>query len=174
MGNNIVAPDVVPQIFDFEMVAVADGTAELSRIPVRVMVPASGGSYGVGFYENTYDSDIVCEMPPDRPDWGLLEWIGSTPSDSTITFEFFTGNTIAELDSQIPVPLTHPTDTSMPDGTVVITDHVYDIGQALLAGGKANYMPYLRIRARLQASTDTLSTPIFQGWSTQFNCVPYE
>lgn len=174
LGNDLVVPTTSPQVFEFDMVALADGTAELTRVPVRVMVPASGGSYGVGFYENTYDSDVVCEMPPERPDWGLLEWTGSTPSDSSITFEFFTANTLAELDSQIPVALTYPTDTSMPDGVVVITDHLYDIGQALLASGKANYMPYLRIRARLQASTDTLSTPILQGWSTQFNCVPFD
>ncbi|MGB8221011.1 MAG: hypothetical protein WCF10_00420 [Polyangiales bacterium] len=163
LGNNFVNPTASAQVFDFEMIALADGTAELTRIPVRVMVPEAGSAYGAGFYENTYDSDVVCQMPPDRPDWGTLEWIGSTPSDSSITFEFFTGNTVAELSSQIPVSLTYPTDTSA---------QTYDIGNELIAGGKVNYLPYLRIRARLQASTDTLSTPIFQGWSTQFDCVP--
>ncbi len=163
LGNDFVTPTASPQVFDFEMIALADGTAELTRIPVRVMVPEAGSAYGAGFYENTYDSDVVCEMPPERPDWGTLEWIGSTPSDSSITFEFFTGNTVAELSSQIPVSLTYPTDTSA---------QTYDIGNELIAGGKVNKLPYLRIRARLQASTDTLSTPIFQGWSTQFDCVP--
>jgi hypothetical protein len=163
LGNDFVTPTASPQVFDFEMIALADGTAELTRIPVRVMVPEAGSAYGAGFYENTYDSDVVCEMPPERPDWGTLEWIGSTPSDSSITFEFFTGNTVAELSSQIPVSLTYPTDTSA---------QTYDIGNELVAGGKVNKLPYLRIRARLQASTDTLSTPIFQGWSTQFDCVP--
>ncbi|MDH4281702.1 MAG: hypothetical protein OEV36_03530 [Myxococcales bacterium] len=165
LGNDFVAPAVSPQVFDFDMIAIADGTAELTRVPVRVMIPEVGGAYGAGFYENTYDSDVVCEMPPERPDWGTLEWTGSTPSDSKVTFEFFTGDSVAELGSQIPVSLTYPTDT---------TAQIYDIGNELIAGGKPNYMPYLRIRARLQASTDSLSTPIFQGWSTEFNCVPFD
>jgi len=165
LGNDFVTPSGAPQIFEFDMVALADKTVELTRIPVRVMVPESGTSYGAGFYENVYDADVVCEMPPERPDWGTLAWIGSTPSDSSVTFEFFTADTVAELDTQIPVSLTYPTDT---------TAQIYDIGDELIAGGKPNYMPFLRIRARLQASTDTFSTPVFQGWSTEFNCVPFD
>jgi hypothetical protein len=39
LGNAVVAPAASAQVFDFDMVALADGTAELTRIPVRVMVP---------------------------------------------------------------------------------------------------------------------------------------
>ena len=60
LGNAIVAPTATPQVFDFDMVAMADGTVELTRIPVRVMVPETGGSYGAGFYQNTYEADVVC------------------------------------------------------------------------------------------------------------------
>ncbi len=165
LGNDVVTSTASPQVFDFDMVAIADGTAELARIPVRVMVPEAGTSYGAGFYENTYDSDVVCQIPPERPNWGTLVWSGSTPSDSSVTFEFFTANTAAELGSQIPVSLTYPTDT---------TAQSYDVGTELIAGGKENYMPYLRVRARLQASADTLSTPIFEGWSMEFHCEPIE
>jgi hypothetical protein len=31
---------------------------------------------------------------------------------------------------------------------------------------------FLRVRAKLQGSTDGNDTPIFQGWSMDFNCVP--
>jgi len=175
LGNAIVVPTASPQVFDFYMVAVADGTAELSRVPVRVMVPEAGTNYGAGFYENTYDSDVVCVMPPDpppheRPDWGILSWAGSTPSDSRVTFEFFTADDAADLDTVIPVSLTYCTDAACPPGSR--TDQEYDIGQELFGGGELNYQPYLRVRARLEASTDSLSTPVFQGWSMQFDCVP--
>ncbi len=165
LGNNIVPPTASPQVFEFEMIALADGTLELTRIPVRVMVPEAGTSYGAGFYENTYDSDVVCEMPPERPDWGTLTWVGTTPSDSTVTFEFFSANTVAELDTQIPVTLVYPTDT---------TSQSYDIGNRLIAAGKPNFLPYLRVRARLDASSDSLSTPTFEGWSMEFHCVPFD
>lgn len=164
LGNNVVTQTATPQVFDFDMVGYA-GSAEIGRIPVRVMVPAAGGSYGSGFYQNTYDSDVVCEMPPERPDWGMLTWVGSTPSNSTVEFEFYTANTVAELDTVIPVSLTYPTDTTLQS---------YDVGDELLSAGQSNYMPFLRVRAKLNASSDSLSTPTFEGWSMQFNCVPFD
>jgi hypothetical protein len=104
-------------------------------------------------------------MPPERPDWGELTWIGSTPSDSTVEFEFYTANTVEELDTVIPVSITYPTDT---------TAQVYDVGEELINGGKENWMPFLRVRAKLNASSDSLSTPTFTGWSLEFNCVPFD
>jgi hypothetical protein len=167
MGNDTVAPTVAPQVFDFDMVARADSSVELARIPVRVMVPELGTSYGVGFYENTYDADVVCEMPPERPDWGTLTWTGSTPSDSEVVFEFFTADTLAELDTVIPVSVTYadPTDTA---------PKTYNVGDELVAGGEVNFRPYLRVRARLEGSSDGSATPVFAGWSTEFNCIPFE
>lgn len=176
LGNDVVTSTASPQVFDFDMIALADGTAELTRIPVRVMVPEAGVSYGAGYYANTYDSYVVCDIPPERPDWGTLEWGGSTPLDSSITFEFFTADSVSELDSQIPVSITYRTDpdpalTADPTDT---TAQSYDVGDVLIAGGKTNKRLYLRVRARLQASSDTLETPIFEGWSLRFDCVPDE
>jgi hypothetical protein len=163
LGNDFIPQTAVDQVFDFDLVALADGSVEISRTPVRVMVPALGTSYGDGFYQNTYDSDIVCEMPPERPDWGTLTWTNlTTPSDSVIEFEFSTADTVAELDNQIPASLI--VDDTMPN--------TVDVGELLIAQGKLNKMPYLKIRAKVQASTDSLSTPVFDGWSMEFNCVP--
>jgi hypothetical protein len=164
LGNTSVTETATAQIFDFDMVGFA-GAAEIGRIPIRVMVPEAGGSYGSGFYQNTYDSDFVCEMPPERPDWGTLTWTGSTPSDSTVEFEIYTANTIEELDSVIPVSIVYPTDT---------TAQSYDVGDELISGGHTNYMPFLRVRAKLNASSDSLSTPTFAGWSMEFNCIPFD
>ena len=104
-------------------------------------------------------------MPPERPDWGNLVWAGSTPSDSTVEFEFMTANTLAELDTMIPVSIVYPTDT---------TAQTYDIGETLIAGGEPNFMPFLRVRAKVNASSDSSSTPTFEGWSMQFNCIPFD
>ena len=164
LGNTSVTETATAQIFDFDMVGFA-GAAEIGRIPIRVMVPEAGGSYGSGFYQNTYDSDFVCEMPAERPDWGTLTWTGSTPSDSTLEFEIYTANTIAELDSVIPVSIVYPTDTSA---------QAYDVGDELISAGHTNYMPFLRVRAKLNASSDSLSTPTFAGWSMQFNRIPFD
>jgi len=165
VGNNFVPSTATAQIFEFDMVVLVDGTTEIDRFPVRLMVPPTGSSFGSGFYENTYDSDFVCEMPPERPDWGTLTWVGSTPSDSTVEFEFFTANTLAELDTVIPVSIVYPTDT---------TAQTYDIGDELIAGGEPNFMPFLRVRAKINASSDQLSTPIFEGWLMEFHCVPFD
>jgi hypothetical protein len=35
-------------------------------------------------------------------------------------------------------------------------------------------MPFLRVRAKLNASSDSLSTPTFEGWSMQFHCIEHE
>lgn len=172
LGNAIQPPGATPQVFDFDMVAVADGTAELSRVPVRVMVPEAGANYGAGFYENTYDSDVVCLLPEERPNWGTLTWTGSTPSDSRVTFEFFTADEAADLDTVLPVSLTYCTDTVPPCPSGSRTSQTYDIGDELLAGGQFNYLPYLRVRARLEASSSTLDTPVFEGWSLEFHCEP--
>jgi hypothetical protein len=104
-------------------------------------------------------------MPPERPDWGTLTWSGSTPSDSTVEFEIYTANTLAELNTVIPVSIAYPTDT---------TAQTYDIGQELINAGQENWMPFLRVRAKLNASSDSLSTPTFEGWSMQFHCIEHE
>ena len=83
----------------------------------------------------------------------------------TVEFEFFSANTLAELDSVIPVSVVYPTDT---------TAQSYDIGDELISAGQVNYMPFLRVRAKLSASSDSLSTPTFVGWSMEFHCEPIE
>jgi len=58
-----------------------------------------------------------------------------------------------------------------PAGT---TAQSYDIGDELIAGGEPNFLPFLRVRAKLNASSDSLSTPTFVGWSMEFHCEPIE
>ncbi len=163
LSNTFVAPGYGHQIFDFDMVAVADGTYELTRTPVRVMVEKGGPWYGSGHYENTYDASTVCTMPPDVPDWGTLEWTALTPSDSNVEFVVYTANTLEDLDTATAVSL-------VPSAGVTS----FDVADELQAAGEANNMPYLRVRAIIDGSTDEWFTPAFSGWSMQFNCVPFD
>ena len=39
VGNDFVPPTATAQIFDFDMVVLVDGTVEIDRYPVRIMVP---------------------------------------------------------------------------------------------------------------------------------------
>jgi hypothetical protein len=165
LSNAIVPRGSDHQIFDFDMVALADGQYELTRTPVRVLVPRDGPYYGTGYYQNAYDSTYACVTPPERPDWGTLTWSGSTPGDSTVEFEFYTADTLEELDSAIPVSIVYPTDT---------TSQSYDVGEELVAAELSNYGLFLRVRAKLNGSNDASDSPVFEGWSMEFNCVPYD
>jgi len=165
LGNAIVPRGNDHQTFDFDMVALADGQYELTRTPVRVMVPRDGPYYRTGYYQNAYDSTYACVTPPERPDWGTLTWSGSTPGDSTVEFEFYTADTLEELDSAIPVSIVYPTDT---------TSQTYDVGDELVAAGLLNYGLFLRVRAKLNGSSDASEGPVFEGWSMEFNCTPLD
>jgi len=162
VGNDFVVPTGSDQIFEFELVSVADGNVELRRIPFRVMVPAMGAGFGDGFYQQTYDSDLVCYLESERPDWGFLTWSGSTPGDSEIQFEFFSADFREELDG-FPAQITVTDATA---GTPI------DVGQVLLEEGILNGLLHLKVRARLIASSSGLVTPTLDGWSFRYDCVP--
>ncbi|MGB5810559.1 MAG: hypothetical protein WBG86_08525, partial [Polyangiales bacterium] len=160
VGNDFVSPNGTAQIFEFDLISIADGSIQLSRIPFRVMVPATGADYGTGFYQNEYDSAVVCETH-ERPDWGILTWAGSLPSDTAIEFEFSTADEAGDLE-QIP------TSVVLQNGAA----SEIDVGEAIKDDGKLNGLLLLRVRAKLLGSTDTFDTPTLDGWSLQFNCVP--
>lgn len=168
--NDSVAPMPTSQVFDFEVVVWADDTVEVERIPVRVMVPDDAAHQfddvpGANFYRNSYNSLDRCNTPPERPDWGYLNWAGSTPGESTIEFQIRTANTAAELDTAIPAVIVIPTDT---------TNTQLDIGQELINDGIPNGLLFLRVTAVLNTSPDLLFTPELEGWSLEFVCFPAE
>jgi hypothetical protein len=166
--NDSVPQTTTSQVFDFEIILWADYTVELERIPVRVLVPDDAtvdfnGTPGANFYQNSYDSLDRCVTPPERPDWGDLTWTGSTPGDSTIEFQIRSANTAAELDTVTPAVVVIPTDT---------TETTLDIGQELIADGIPNGLPFLRVTAALNPSSDLATTPELEGWQLEFVCFP--
>ncbi len=162
--NDFVMPTTVPQVFDFWIEVVGDGTYVLDTIPVRIVVPPEVPTYPPsGSYWRDYDSTTRCEIPPQRPDWGELSWTASTPPDSRIRFEFRTSDTLAGLPSATPATVTVPPSTSP-----------IDVGSLLVSSGLTNFKPYLRVTAVLLASTDRTVSPTLTGFELQFTCTSYE
>jgi hypothetical protein len=165
-ANASVPPTGASQVFDFEVVAWADGTIEVERIPVRVMVPDAAAhefddAPQSSFYRNVYDSTARCITPPEHPKWGDLTWEGSTPGDTSIEFQIRTANTTAELLLAVPAVVIIPTDT--PAKTLNLT-------QELIADGQPYGLPYIQITAILNPTNAPPATPTLEGWSFEFVC----
>jgi len=170
--NTTVMPALTPQLFTFDMVLYADGSIELARVPVRIVVPPDNLIIpSTGLYQQTYDATTICDVPTTRPDWGDFSWTNDTgtgvPLDSQITYRFRTANTAAELGSATAVSFTDP--TSIPGGAPPL-----DIGAWLLANGESNFLPFLQVTAVMQASSDALTSPVLYGFNQEFTCTPVE
>ncbi len=161
--NDFVAPRSVPQVFEFEIEVLLDGTVQ-NRVPVRIVVPPQRPMFPPrGSYSRVYDSTTFCNIPPDRPDWNEFDWSVTTPSDTSVVFEIRTADTLAGLSSARPLRYTSPPDT----GPI-------NIGDALVADGQDNYKPYLSVTAILNASSDRMSSPTLVGFGLRFRCVIFE
>ena len=126
------------------------------------MAPAAGAGFGDGFYQQTYDSDQVCVIEHERPDWGFLTWSGTTPGDSEIQFEFFSSDFRAELDG-------FPAEITVTDAT---SGEPIDGGSILLSEGIPNGWLHLKVRAKLIATSDGSQSPTLAGWSFRYDCLP--
>ncbi|MCC6873860.1 MAG: hypothetical protein IT378_06055 [Sandaracinaceae bacterium] len=161
--NDVVMPTSVPQIFDFTMELVGDGTAILSTVPVRIVVPPQLPTYPPsGSYWRDHDSTTRC-LANERPDWGNLSWTATAPAGTSIRFELRTATTIAALDTASAVSFTYP-GTASP----------VDVGQRLVSGGQLNYLPYLRVTAVLNSNAARTSAPTLSSMSLDFVCAPIE
>jgi len=162
--NDCVMPTSVPQVFDFWIEIVGDGSYVLDTVPVRMTVPPEVPTYPPdGAYWRDYDASSRCTIPPKRPDWDDLVWTASTPPDSSIRFEIRTASTAAGLPGATPTYITVP-----PDSPPV------DIGDLLTAAGRPANLPHLRVTARLFASTDRTVSPVLTGFELSFRCVTGE
>lgn len=166
-ANDFVPPLVDrEQVFDFELEVVVDGVVQ-QTIPVRIVVPAEVPTYpSAGEYHRDFDSSLVCEVPPERPDWGILSWEVSTPSDTAVRFEVRGAATEAGLSTAEAAAFTIPADQAE-TGSI-------DVQPLLLDAGLPINEAFLRITAVLEPSSDQLSTPVLYGFDFQFNCVAGE
>jgi hypothetical protein len=170
--NDFVMPTLTAQVFDFDLVLLADGTIELARVPVRIVVPPEVPFYpDTGLYEQIYDATTVCDVPTTRPDWGDFTWTNDTGTgatmDSNIRYIFRTANTLAELSSATAVSFTDP--TTIPGGAPPL-----DVGSWLMANGESNFLPFLQVTAFMTSSSDTFTSPVLYGFQQEFTCTPVE
>ena len=158
--NDVVMQTTVPQVFEFWVEVLGDGAFQLDLVPVRIIIPASGPVYPPsGYYQRDYDAGEVCTIPPQFPTWGDFAFDVSTPSDTSIDFEFSTASTAAGLDTATV------TTVSVPSGTSPV-----DVDATLQAAGLSQVDQFLRVRAVLNTSSDGSETPVLTSYSLQFTC----
>ncbi|MFW6051415.1 MAG: hypothetical protein ACODAU_09585 [Myxococcota bacterium] len=164
--NDFVQPTSVPQVFDFELEVLLDGTIQ-ERIPVRIVVPADVPTYpDPGYYHRDYDASLTCDVPTERPDWGELSWEVSAPSDTAVRFELRTAADVDDLASATAATFTIPADE--PEvGSLDVTQVLLDAGQPINDAA-------LRVTAVLLPSNDELDAPVLHGFDFQYNCVAGE
>ena len=162
--NDIVMPTASPQVFDFFIEVVGDGSFVLDRIPVRILVPPNRPLYPPeGRYWRDYDSTLHC-AENESPDWGNLTWdVVSMPSGTSVRWELRAAESLAALPGTTPVTFTAPP-TSSP----------VDIAARLASAGVPNGLDYLRVTAVLRSNADRSETPVLRSFETRFVCVPTE
>lgn len=159
-GDGIVTPD------EFCDDGAANGTAVgacLSDCQGRSPVYASSASYW-----RDYAATSDCDIPPERPLWGLLNWTVvplTGVGGSGITFRLQGAETSAGVVTATPVSVTLPLATA--SGS-------FNIHDALVAAGALDDPPYLRVTAVLTASTDKKTTPVLKNFDVSHTCVNVE
>lgn len=163
--NNIVMPMLLlPQEFNFTISVIANGTSTLSTTPVRIVVPPNGNIYEpTGYYQRDYDSTTICHGT-ERPNWGSFTWSpAAQPAGTSIDFVFYTADTLAGLDSATAVTVSTPP-TASP----------IDVSATLTAALEGTQLPYLRVRAVLNADSTRVYAPLLNGFEMTFTCSPGE
>ncbi len=161
--NDFVRPTTTPQVFNFEIHVLLDGTVQ-QRIPVRIVVPPAVPTYPpTGYYQRDYDASAFCTIPPQNVRWGLFDWQVSTPTRTAVRFEVWTRREASQLGVGAPdLTLTVP---SLPQrGSVNLSDE-------LRAAGVPDQLPYLRVRAVLVASPDRSSSPVLYRFGLRYDCI---
>lgn len=162
--NDVVMPTMTTQVFTFFIEIVGDGSVVLGRVPVRIVVPATVGSYPAsGSYWRDYDSTARCATN-ERPSWGSLIWNADIPAGTRIEFELRAANTVAALPTATPVArITVPSATSP-----------VDIATVLRTAGYPNGMRMLRITSVLYANAARTASPALRSMEVTYSCIPSE
>lgn len=162
--NTTVMPTASPQVFNFFIEIIGDGSIVLARIPVRIVVPPTASDLyePMGTYWRDYDSTGACDPRNSCADWSRFEWTADVPAGTSIRFEFRSTNSLAGLPTASPFA-THIVTTSG-SGTL-------DVGTLLEAQGARNLQPFLRVTAVLISSPDRTRAPALSRFETQYSCL---
>jgi hypothetical protein len=157
--NNCVMSTSTRQTFNFDIVVLGNGSYELGRVPVTIVVPEAAFPPSGSF---TYDVDALTVCGPGRQAaWRQLQFVADTPAGTNIVIDTFTANTLAGLATAPRVPL----------GTTPPATSPLDIEGALIVAMQPTRAPYLRVRFTLNSNATRTATPTLRGYRVLFDCV---
>ncbi|HJL16422.1 MAG TPA: hypothetical protein RMH99_12245 [Sandaracinaceae bacterium LLY-WYZ-13_1] len=162
--NDFVPPTGDPQVFDFFVEVVADGTFVLERVPVRIVVPPTATRFApeARYWRDHHSTDRCADN--ERPDWGELSWeLADLPDGTEVRWELRAADEAAALDAADPVAFTTPSATSP-----------IDVGDRLRYGGGTGWERHLRVTAVLRSSADRAAAPVLRSMAVRYLCVPTE
>jgi fibro-slime domain-containing protein len=116
-------------------------------------------------YWRDYSAAGTCRIPPERPLWGALNWVGDATKGGSISFKLQGAATPADLAGATPVIVTVPT---------TATSGAINIRAAFTNAGVQADLPYVRVTAQLTSSLDQKSTPILRRFDVTHTCVNAE
>jgi hypothetical protein len=171
-----VAPGATTQIFDFDVVLRDANGNEMSRTPVRIVVPPIAMNLYLTpgtlrqDYDATYDAvnGTGCMFPNVRSDWGMFTYNVTIPGGTSIRFDFRTAATLAALPAATPISLTVTTTT---------VNGMFDVGAAFEAStiaGVTNLLPYVSVTSVLNTNVARTLTPTLQSYRLQYSCIDGE
>ncbi|MBL8680114.1 MAG: hypothetical protein JNK05_13145 [Myxococcales bacterium] len=157
--NDCVMATSMPQTFTFDILVRGNGTYELGRVPVTIVVPENAFPATGTF---TYDIDALTVCGAGRQArWTQLQFVGDTPSGTNIVIDAFTANTLAGLAAAPRVGLgTHPPATSP-----------IDLSGALITAMQPDRAAFLRVRFTLNSNASRSATPTLRGYRVLFDCI---
>ncbi len=160
-----VAQTPEPQVFEFDVALVAEGTT-LSTQPVRVVVPGyTAGVASDGWFEMVYHPD-GCNLFNQRADWGDLDYDLDLPAGTRVDIELRTASTLAGLATADVVTVTTQAGSLAADPL--------DIGATLVAAGERNYELYVSVRFHLYSNDDGTAAPVLQSFTTEYQCFDFD
>lgn len=152
--------------------------ATISTLPTPV---SSGPELQPGDFVRIYDANDACGSS-EFPLWSLWSWVSLTPSDSDIEFFVSTASTEAALETATEVPLrfTDPPGPSALSGNAAVAavgsldtqNGSVVVDTTLLNAGLSSASRFLKIRSRLNPSTDKQSGPTLVSWNLDVSCRP--
>ena len=127
---------------------------------------------GIAFAPVTFNLDFTAQCPSDqRPIWREFDWQSQIPNTSTIEFKIQTSDTQANISRARSVDLaSSTTSTDVPNWDVAIIDTASG-GAFQKVDPPLTSLPYLRIAATLNPTSDNKASPTMIAWEVHYDCV---
>lgn len=157
--NNCVRATAVRQTFTFDILVQGNGSYELGRVPVTIVVPESAFP-ATGTFTYDIDSTTACGASRQAR-WSNLQWVASTPNGTSINIDLYTAPTLAGLAMATPIRL----------GTAPPAVSPLDIQGALITAMQPTTNSFLRVVFTLNSNAGRDTTPVLNGYRVLYDCI---